>query len=524
MDPLPGRDTLLPFIGTSEFAQRIFNGVKDEGYFVLPGVLSGEEADAEYERMWDWVGTTSHVVRRHDPQTWQARSGADPWPCSQRDMMQLHQAGWVFSDLREKLAERVFEKLYGTRELHCSKDGFTLQRPTLCEMNVSPNDHYDQGPSAGLQCIQGSVALTDQEHDDGCFLCWPRSHEHREAIMSQRQTWPLKDFVMLSAAERKYLVSQGMQPRRVPVRKGDVVLWRSDLVHKGAPPIGVRSTFRAVVYVCMLPAALTPEAVYGKKWEAFQRLETGNHWPQREEWFKRRGEVPFDLRPYFRQLPVLTARQRLLYGLDRYAESNLGVPSAMGSVESNPTFTVVRLAVRPRDERPNEKWCCPKRNAVSELRFETDGPHGDYNHYRQTAKKGTKDRAVSLMTTETLLSLSNNGYALEAGDMGENITLDGPEGALAPGVRLCAADLELEITERMIPCKNLEHVAAVAALATPQQRAFPKACKNRRGWYARVLTPGQLSVGSSLTSRHDGAPPPEDGAKPKRARWRPKQP
>ena len=49
-----------------------------------------------------------------------------------------------------------------------------------CEMNVSPNDHYDQGPSAGLQCIQESVALTDQEHEDVCFLCWPRSHKHRE--------------------------------------------------------------------------------------------------------------------------------------------------------------------------------------------------------------------------------------------------------------------------------------------------------------------------------------------------------
>ena len=121
---------------------------------------------------------------------------------------------------------------------------------------------------------------------------------------------------------------------------------------------------------------------------------------------------------------------------------------------------------------------------------------------------------------ETLLSLSNDGYALEAGDMGENITLDGPEGALAPGVRLCAADLDLEITERMIPCKNLEHVAAVAALTTPEQRAFPKACKNHRGWYARVLTPGQFSGCSSLTSSHDGALPPED-AKPKRGRWQP---
>ena len=38
--------------------------------------------------------------------------------------------GWLFSDLREILAKRVFEPLYGTRELHSSKEGFTFHRPT----------------------------------------------------------------------------------------------------------------------------------------------------------------------------------------------------------------------------------------------------------------------------------------------------------------------------------------------------------------------------------------------------------
>jgi len=65
-----------------------------------------------------------------------------------------------------------------------------------------------------------------------------------------------------------------------------VILWRSDLVHKGAPPIGARDKFRAVVYVCMLPAALTPDEVYPDKLRAYEQLETGSHWPNREEWFK----------------------------------------------------------------------------------------------------------------------------------------------------------------------------------------------------------------------------------------------
>ena len=59
----------------------------------------------------------------------------DNWPSAQRDMFQLHQAGWVFHELREKIASRVFEPLYGTRELHCSKDGIIateIHQNTIC--------------------------------------------------------------------------------------------------------------------------------------------------------------------------------------------------------------------------------------------------------------------------------------------------------------------------------------------------------------------------------------------------------
>jgi len=224
------------------------------------------------------------------------------------------------------MAERVFEQLYGTHELHSSKDGFTLQRPTQRELGRSPNDHFDQGTELlGLQCIQGSVALTDQEHDDGCFLCWPGSHKHHATLMfgkggkKARKNWHILD-----DSQKAFLEKQGIRPLRIPVKKGDVILWRSDLAHKGAPPIGQRDSFRAVVYICMLPAALTPEHVYTEKQRAYEQLQTSSHWPCMEEWFSIRQEPQFDLRPYFRAPPALTARQRLLYGLDRYGSPQLG--------------------------------------------------------------------------------------------------------------------------------------------------------------------------------------------------------
>lgn len=318
-------DRLLPFIGKSDFAQGVLAQIERDGYVVLPGVFSHAEVVVEVDRMWSWVETVSRGVRRRDPRSWQRKGGYDPWPCSQRDMMQLHQAGWVFSDLRELMAERVFQKLYGMQELHSSKDGFTLQRPTQRELGRPPNDHFDQGTELmGLQCIQGSVALTDQEHEDGCFLCWPGSHKHHAALMSGKSSKNgRKNWHILNDSEKAFLEEQGIRPLRVPVKKGDVILWRSDLAHKGAPPIGQRDNFRAVVYICMLPAELTPEQVYAEKQRGYEQLQTSSHWPCMEEWFSVRKEPEFDLRPYFKAPPALTARQRLLYGLDRYGSPQL---------------------------------------------------------------------------------------------------------------------------------------------------------------------------------------------------------
>lgn len=318
-----GRDRLLKYIGQSEFAQQILTTLQEDGYIILPDVFSQTEVDAEYRRMWSWVETVCPTIQQNVPDTWRAQQEHVPWPCSQRDMMQLHQAGWLFSDLRELMAERVYEKLYGTKELHSSKDGFTLLRPTAGDSPKRPNDHFDQGfHLKGLQCIQGSIALTDQEDGAGCFLCWPGSHKHHDWLMQERgPKGGRKDFVILTDDEKDYLVKNGIQPLRVPVKRGTVILWRSDLVHKGAPPVGRVDTFRAVVYICMLPAALTPDSVYAEKEQAYLELKTGSHWPCQEEWFIQHRSKQADVRPYFKTLPVLTERQRLLYGLQRYAAS-----------------------------------------------------------------------------------------------------------------------------------------------------------------------------------------------------------
>ena len=333
----PRHDALLPYLASNAYAQGVTAQLIEQGYCVLPGVLSRAECEEELDRLWAHVHHLSRgAVRRDDEATWYpAEPGApDPWPhtCwrSFSDMFQSHGAGFVFSALREKLADRVFEPLFGTRELHSSKEGFTFQRPTaggrhpfkhrvsyVCGQPCATNgEHFDQGADdTGLHHIQSSTALLDQTEDDGCFLCWPGSHVHHPRIAQGtyrgRANWfPLTDAELVS------LRDAGLEMRRVPVKAGDVILWRSDLAHAGALPIGERTSFRAVAYTAMLPACLTPPTVWQAKREAYLLGHTSDHAPRRECWHAAKGTA-WD-REYAWTPPSLTARQEELYGLRPY--------------------------------------------------------------------------------------------------------------------------------------------------------------------------------------------------------------
>jgi len=309
------------------------------------------------DRAWDWIQRVSPSIKRDDWNTWWAPQGCpDPWPHAQRDMMQLHQAGWLFSELRELMATRVFEPIYGTRELHVSKDGFTFQRPTYGELGRTPNDHFDQGMGwFGLQCIQGSVALTDQSENDGCFSVWPGSHKYREEILAhpKHRKSARTDFIIIKDDDKELLQSHGLKQLRVPVKRGDVILWRSDVCHCGAPPLGRCDTYRGVAYICCLPAALTPEAIYAQKRRAFKELATGCHYPNREEWFEETAKhMRLAWKPYFKAPPSLSLRQAELYGLRHYAAKKDGeLASQLDAEEGVEAQSAITL---PTEIAPND--------------------------------------------------------------------------------------------------------------------------------------------------------------------------
>ena len=140
------------------------------------------------------------------------------------------------------------------------------------------------------------------------------------------------DWVPLTDAELAHLRHLGYAPKRVPVQRGDVILWRSDVVHCGAPPLRPTQAFRAVSYTCMLPAVLTPPAVRATKLRDYALGLSGDHRPnvamphlsspkkQSHHKTVRGQEVVQPVQgAYFKDvLPRLTWRQAELYGCVEY--------------------------------------------------------------------------------------------------------------------------------------------------------------------------------------------------------------
>ena len=166
------------------------------------------------------------------------------------------------------------------------------------------------------------------------------------------------------------------------------------------------------------------------------------------------------------------------------------------------TGQVIRVSAKPRT--PGQRGL-PK-PAVSHLTVTVEGALGDYNHYRTEQLPGDRDQAILVMTDEVLEQLRAEGWPVQPGDLGENITVAGvAESALKPGTRLRLGPVELEVSLACDPCTELYVLPYVGQARGP---AFIKTMVGRRGWYARVLREGVIAAGTPVEIDLAAAPAP----------------
>jgi len=141
------------------------------------------------------------------------------------------------------------------------------------------------------------------------------------------------------------------------------------------------------------------------------------------------------------------------------------------------------------------------KQTVSVAEVQADGLVGDGHSHE---KHRRPHRAVCIQDMELLDQLRAEGYPVEPGTMGENLTVRGLNvQQMAPGDLLRLEDGPvLELTEARKPCYVLD-----AIHPTIQQ-----AVVGRCGYFARVVTPGRVFPGQRITAQTAAQPPPQRNA------------
>jgi len=154
--------------------------------------------------------------------------------------------------------------------------------------------------------------------------------------------------------------------------------------------------------------------------------------------------------------------------------------------------SVLQLSVKPKTAG---EYGLPKR-PVQSLRISPAGAEGDYNNYRTNTLKGDPDSAILVLTEEVLHQLRAEGWPVQPGDFGENVTVTGvPEASLKSGSRLQIGPARLELTR---PCEPCTELSVLPYVGKEKGAAFIKTTLGRRGWYAKVLDGGVVETGAPV--------------------------
>lgn len=153
---------------------------------------------------------------------------------------------------------------------------------------------------------------------------------------------------------------------------------------------------------------------------------------------------------------------------------------------------VYRLHVKP--ETPGERGL-PKL-PVPAVRLKHSGLEGDFNRYRHEEKHDDEAMAVLIVPREMIEQLNREGWPVLPGDLAENVTSEGiAYGDFEIGTKFEIGRARVEITKPCTPCTFLYLLPYVGEARGPE---FLKAMVDRRGWYARVETEGDVRTGDVI--------------------------
>jgi ectoine hydroxylase-related dioxygenase (phytanoyl-CoA dioxygenase family) len=153
------------------------------------------------------------------------------------------QDAWRISEQVRMIARspkvlELLEDLYGCRPLPFQTLNFHVgtQQPAHSDAL-----HFNSMP-AGYMCGVW-VALEDIDMDNGPLVYYPGSHKFPELTMQEIGAEPKEaEYSKYEQHIREMIEREGLQPAYATIRKGQALLWSSNLLHGGAPQRDLQRT------------------------------------------------------------------------------------------------------------------------------------------------------------------------------------------------------------------------------------------------------------------------------------------
>ena len=237
----------------------------ENGYCVVPNVLSTKEIDEAKQLFYNWQKTIPNHDKMHNL--------VDP-----HGIYKFHEVGhqehaW-FIRTRPQIID-IYKKLWETDEVIVSFDGSCyIEKAHNKKDNIWT--HTDQDPnSGGLQCYQGFVSLTDNK--ERTLVVYEGSHNYHQQYFEERNIQSSKKWQLIDHGK---LEEMSATRRVLEIPAGSLVLWDSRTFHQnqyGKPYLEER----IVQYVCYLPKShpKNTKAQTKKRLKYFEERRTTSHWP-----------------------------------------------------------------------------------------------------------------------------------------------------------------------------------------------------------------------------------------------------
>ncbi|RBP74823.1 phytanoyl-CoA dioxygenase PhyH [Shewanella putrefaciens] len=209
---------------------------QNEGYLVIPQVLTAEQCAATRDFIWQQLG-----ANEQDPTTWyQAHE------FMQKIMLQLFRHPQLDANRQVPKIRQVFEQLWQRTDLVMTTDRVSFNPPETPTWHFpGPDMHWDMPLQLPVKfATQGLIYLTDTGEEQGAFCCVPGFHlkieewlleQNKPDIELQQQDW------------------HRWQVKPIAAKAGDLIIWHHALPHGASPN---RETLpRMVQYINFYPMA-----------------------------------------------------------------------------------------------------------------------------------------------------------------------------------------------------------------------------------------------------------------------------